>query len=416
MQIAHGTESASRKPPHPFAYTVLIVPFGATSGFAMVALAFMATKFGLTVEQGASLVAASLFPNVWKFFWSPVGDMTLTRKRWYVISCIACALGMFGMATLPLGPKTLGPMTAIILVTSFAASFLGFAVEGIVAHVTPPADRGRVSGWYQAGNLGGAGVGGGLGLMLLKALPALWMTGLALAVLTLACCLALLFVPEVSASKTEGSVWKGVRGVGRDVWGALRARDGTLGAVLCFLPVATGAAGGVLAQAEVAAQWGAGDREVALVQGFLTGGVSMAGCMAGGWICQKVNSRAAYALFGGIMAAVTCAMALSPKTTTMYVGYNIAYAFVTGLSYAAFSALVFDAIGHEGHAATKYNGFASLSNAPIWYVGLVLAWAETHWGPKGMLMLESGLGILGIVVFAAVSASVRERAKALAVE
>ena len=119
---------------------------------------------------------------------------------------------------------------------------------------------------------------------------------------------------------------------------------------------------------------------------------------------------------GGIMAAVTCAMALSPKTTTMYVGYNIAYAFVTGLSYAAFSALVFDAIGHEGHAATKYNGFASLSNAPIWYVGLVLAWAETHWGPKGMLMLESGLGILGIVVFAAVSASVRERAKALAVE
>ena len=110
-----------------------------------------------------------------------------------------------------------------------------------------------------------------------------------------------------------------------------------------------------------------------------------------------------------MMAAITAAMALSPATTTMYVGYNIAYAFVTGLGYAAFSALVFDAIGHEGHAATKYNGFASLSNAPIWYVGLVLAWAETHWGPKGMLFLESGLGIVGIAIFAAVATVMRQR-------
>jgi hypothetical protein len=91
-------------------------------------------------------------------------------------------------------------------------------------------------------------------------------------------------------------------------------------------------------------------------------------------------------------------MAVTPLSPIAFIGYNLAYAFVTGLCYAAFSAFVLDAIG-TGHAATKYNGFASLSNTPIWYVGLVLAWVETVHGPKGMLLAESGLGVAGIVVF-----------------
>ena len=400
MELAHAGAAGARRPPHPFAYTILVVPFGATSGFATVALAFLATRVGLEVQDGAALVAASIFPNVWKFLWSPIGDMTLTRKRWYLLSCALCALGMFAMATLPLGPTTMTAMTVIVLVTSIAATFLGFAVEGMIAAVTPAAERGTVSGWYQAGNLGGSGIGGGLGLVLLHGLPAPWMAGSILAVLTLACAIPLAILPEVARVPSTGSVLAATRDIAADVWRALTSRDGALGALLCFLPVATGAAGSVLAQAEVAAHWGAGESEVALTQGFLTGGVSMIGCLAGGAICQRLNARSAYALFGALMAITTAAMALSPMLPSTYVGYAIAYAFVTGLSYAAFSALVFDAIGHEGHAATKYNGFASLSNAPIWYVGLVLAWAETQWGPSAMLLVESGLGVVGILVFA----------------
>ena len=69
---------------------------------------------------------------------------------------------------------------------------------------------------------------------------------------------------------------------------------------------------------------------------------------------------------------------------------------------------MFDAIG-AGNAATKYNGFASLSNTPIWYMGLVLAWAETTWGPAGMLWTESLTGLAGIGVFAVAAALLRER-------
>ena len=64
-------------------------------------------------------------------------------------------------------------------------------------------------------------------------------------------------------------------------------------------------------------------------------------------------------------------MALSPATVTMYVVWNMTYAFGVGLSYAAFTAVVLSAMG-AGSGATKYNMYASLANFPIWWLGLLL--------------------------------------------
>lgn len=60
--------------PHPFLYTLLILPFGAIGGFVGVALAFLATKHGLEVTDGAALVAVGMVPHTWKFVWAPVGE------------------------------------------------------------------------------------------------------------------------------------------------------------------------------------------------------------------------------------------------------------------------------------------------------------------------------------------------------
>lgn len=392
-------EVTQGRPPHPFLYTLLIVPFGAASGFVSVALAFLATRHGLTVEQGALLVAANMFPNVWKFFWAPIADKTLSRKRWYVLSVVGVALSMFAMAVVPLGPSTLPLMTALVLLSSFGATFIGFSIESIVAHVTPAHQRGSVSGWFQAGNLGGNGIGGGIGLALLNNMPAPWMAGAVITALMLVCMVPLPFVPEVKAEASHGSVGRAVRDVAADLWLVLKAPNGILCAVLCFVPIGTGAVTSVLAQAEVARLWGAGENEVALVQGFATGLVSMMGCLAGGFVCSRwLNARIAYAVFGALMAISTGVAAIAPRTVAVFVVFNMVYAFITGLCYAAFSAFVLDAIG-AGHAATKYNGFASLSNAPIWYTGLLLAWVHTRWGATTMLTAESALGVAGILVF-----------------
>jgi len=398
-----GVAAFSGAPPrHPIVYTILIVPFGVVSGFVSVTLAFIATKRGLTVQQGADLIAIGYVPQIWKFFWAPVADTTLSRRPWYLISSVFCAVGIFFSAAVDLSPATFGLMELITFLTSLASTVLGFSVEGTIASLTPESDRGRVSGWYQAGNLGGTGIGGGLGLWLLNELPAGWETGLIMAVLMLACAAPLPLLPNVPATPRVHSLVGEIRNIAVEIWHMLRSRVGALSALLCIIPIGTGAALGVLAQAEVAAHWGAGPGQVELVQGFLSGIISMFGCVAGGYACNRLGSRIGYAIFGGLMAAVTAFMALLPASSWVYVSGSLAYSFVNGLCYAAFSAFVLDAIG-TNLPATKYNGFASLSNTPIWYMGLLLAAVETGFGPKNMLFAESACGVVGIIVFVTVA-------------
>ncbi|MES2641410.1 MAG: MFS transporter [Myxococcota bacterium] len=402
-----GTPSIARSP-HPFLFTLLIIPFGAVGGFVGVVLAFLATKRGLTVEEGASLIAIGMLPHAWKFFWAPVADMTFSRKGWYVVSNALCALGVLLMAAIPLGPENLRLLQVVIFVTNLASTVVGMAVEGLMAHATAPEERGRVGGWFQAGNLGGNGIGGGLGLWLATTFEASWISGAVLSALFVVCGFALLGVHDPGRAERIGSVWSAVKTVGLDLWGLVRSRSALTAAILCFLPIGTGAASGVLAQAEVAARWGSGESEVGMVNGVFSGIVAAIGCILGGQLCGRFGSTRMYAAVGALMAVVTGAMAMSPLVPTTFVVFGLVYAFVTGLAYAAFSGLVLETIG-TGAAATKYNMYASLSNIPIGYMGMVLAWAVGRYGATGMLLVESGAGLLGIAVFAVAYAALRPR-------
>ncbi len=378
-----------------------MVPFGATSGYVTVVLAFLATRRGLSVEQGASLVAISFLPHTWKFFWAPVVDMTLSRRGWYAVSAVACIGGTVVLAALPLGPSTLGTVRVVVFAVSLAATTLGMGVEGLMAHLTPADQRGRAGGWFQAGNLGGGGIGGGLGLWLTMHLPAAWMAGAVLGAMFAACSAALWLMPDVPAEARGQTVGSAVRGVFEDVWSIARTRDGRLAALICFLPVGTGAVGAVLAQAEVAAKWGAGETEVELVNGVLSGVIMAAGCLVGGGMCRRWSPRNVYLGVGALMAAVALGMAVAPMVPATFVVGGLAYGFVAGLAYAAFTGLVLETIG-AGAAATKYNIFASLSNTPITYMGLVLAALVARVGGRGILVVEAATGIAGVALFFAV--------------
>lgn len=390
-------DGVALRPPHPFAYTVLIVPFGAVGGYVTVAIAFLATKFGLTVTDTAVLIAAGMAPHVWKFFWAPITDTTLTRKRWYWIAVVLCAIGITAISAIPLAKQNLHALQAVIFVSNLASTFLGMAVEGLMAHATPPAERGRVGGWFQAGNLGGTGLGGGAGLWMATNLPSQWMSGAVLGVCFLLGAMALNWVPEARAEARTKSLPASMWGVVVELWELITSRRGILCGILCVLPIGTGAATQVLAQAEVAGKWGVGEDTVALVNGVLNGVISAVGCLIGGALCARYNPRKVYGLVGVLMALVAAGMAVVPYVKASYVCFTLAYALVTGLAYAAFTGFVLDAIG-KGAAATKYNGFASISNFPITYMGLVLAWCFEKYGVNGLLWGEAGAEIVGVAV------------------
>ena len=68
--------------PHPVVFMILILPFGVMSGYLTVAVVYLLTQAGVSIEQSAELVALSYVPHTWKFLWAPIADTTLTRKRY----------------------------------------------------------------------------------------------------------------------------------------------------------------------------------------------------------------------------------------------------------------------------------------------------------------------------------------------
>ncbi len=386
-----------KRAPHPVVWTILYLPFGAFGGFVTVALTFLATKKGLSISEGALLNGAQMLIQWLKWLWAPAVDVTLTPRKWYVLSTSLSACAILTMAAIPLGPSTLGVLLVVIAAASLVNSVVGMAIEAMISACTPPKDAGRVSAWFQAGNLGGAGLGGALGLLLVTTLPSPWMAGAIMGALFLSCCAALRFTPNVAAPHKGKGARVAVTGVVGDLGKMLKTKGGLLSAILCVMPIGTGAAQVVLTQGKVAQFWGAGEHEVELLQGLLAGLVTTVGCFVGGALCQRVRPRTAYAAIGVLLAAIAVGMAACPATVTMYVVWSMIYSFGVGLAYAAFTAVVIHAMGH-GSGATKYNIFASLSNFPIWWLGLVLGLAAQKWGPRAMLLTEAGFGGVGVLV------------------
>ena len=391
---------------HPVIYLLLCTPFGATSGYVIVTLAYLLSHAGVSVGAIAGLVAINLLPQTWKALWAPIVDTTLSSKNWYLMAAIVSAATLAAIGFFPATQSGLFAITVLVFVNSVAVSFLAMAAENLMAHSTELSQKGRAGGWYQAGNLGGQGIGGGAALWIAQHSAIFWLPGAAMAALFMACCLALLFVAEPDASHRKLAYLETLRDVATDVWATAKSRTGFLALLICFLPIGSGAASGLWAA--VAGDWHASADTIALVNGVMGGVVSAVGCVIGGYLCDRMDRKFAYALFGVFLAAGALAMAIAARTQAMFIVFTLLYAFVQGLNYASFSAVVLEAIG-RGAAATKYNIYASLSNMPIAYMTIVDGKAYERWHTNGLLVADAATGLLAVAFFAAVVLVVRRR-------
>jgi PAT family beta-lactamase induction signal transducer AmpG len=389
---------------HPVLFLIMFLPLGITNGYVVVTLAYVLSHAGVSVQAIAGLVALSLFPQTWKVVWAPIVDTTLSNKSWFLISAILTGALMVATAIVPPVANNLLLIEILVMLFSVTVSFNAMAADSLMAHATPLDQKGRAGGWSQAGNLGGSGLGGGAGLWLAQHIAGSWVAGAALGAVCIASAVAVLLLDEPPATHRGARYLTSLANVGRDVWSIATTRPGVLVLMLMVLPIGVGAAQNLWAA--VAGDWHAGADTVALVNGALGGVISMLGCLAAGFVCDRMDRRTAYNLFGVALAACAVAMAASPHTETMFVAFTCVYAFILGFCYAAFGAVVLETIG-AGAAATKYNLLAGVSNMPIAYLTIVDGWAQTRWGSNGMLLMEAACGVAAVVFFAALAALMR---------
>jgi MFS transporter, PAT family, beta-lactamase induction signal transducer AmpG len=402
--VTKGTTGPITGSPHPWVWAVLYFPFGLSFGFPSIALGYLAAKSGISVSAIAGVVGMTLLASGWKFLWAPIGDYTLTRKRWYLIAIAAVSLGFLSITMVPLSRRTMPVLSILVLASSVAATFVAFATEGLMVHNTPFASRGRAAGWFQAGNHLGQTAGGGAALWLMRHAAQPWMAGAALALLLFLCAVPLLLVAEPARALQGAAVWARVRDAWRELVSVVRSRAGRIGLILAILPIGTGAAKDLFGS--LGPEWRVPGDTVSLVLG-LGGGIAIVlGCFAGGRLADRIDKPWAYAIACGLGLVACVVMACSPRTVAGYTVSTLFYTFTLGMVAGSFTGLVLAIVGHSA-AATKINLFFALNT--LFTLGMLRADGAAHdaWHTNGMLYTEALAGVVALALFAWLAGKIR---------
>jgi PAT family beta-lactamase induction signal transducer AmpG len=404
MPSPPAEQAVSPRVPHPVVWAVLYFPLGLAIGFPSVALGYLGSRAGLDVSAVAAIVGMTFVGSGWKFLWAPVGDYTLTRKRWYLIAIAMVSMGLVALTAIPLSSDTAPLVSAVTLACTVAATFIAFATEGLLAHNTTAATRGRAAGWFQSGNQFGQTAGGGIGLWLISHAAAPWMAGLALSAIVFACALPLLWVEEPPRALGGASVGARVRDALSELAGVVRSRDGRIALILAVLPIGTGAA--MVLFSAVGGEFHASADVVSSVLGLGGGVAIVAGCVAGGRLADRLPKAAAYAVSCGLGLVACLFMVAAPRTSAGYAASTLFYTFTLGMVTGSFTGLVLAIVGRSA-AATKINLFFALNT--LFSLGMLRAagWAHDAWSTSGMLLTEAVVGAAALLVFAALAPRVR---------
>ena len=416
MSAAIETEEGPPKShPHPALFGLLILPFGMITGYCGVTLPRLFELEGQTTTAIAAFQAVALQPHSFKFVIEPTLDARWAKRSWFIwaiaITAVMLPIAVFVRAAhtgMHIGGKEIGYVSllaAILFVANAAVATSSGAMHALMAITLPTEKKGSAAGWAMAGNLGGYGVGGAIGLTVTQKMP----TSVAAIVLTGLVLLAsfpALFIKEPTPPMHP--IGTAIRNLLRDAWATIKSRDGWTGLVICLMPVGAGGATGLFSA--IATNYKAGDAQVVLVNGLFGGIVSAIGCVVGGYVADKMNRRLAYVLAGTLCALVAIVMSLMPLTPSVYTYGCLSYSFANGIAYAAWAAFVLDLMGNDAGVATKHALFAAAANQATNYMllfdgmasdGKILNGKLGPLGPIAMLRmdaLQTGIGLIVIAV------------------
>jgi MFS family permease len=380
----------------PWLFGILNIPYGTFNAIVTTLIPFLLRKRGFPVNEIADVVAIASIPSVWYVLWSPVVDIGLLRRTWVLIASGASALCAWVAIVWP--SASLVQITAILFAGSVVGMLLSSA-NGAVLQTLNPAVHGRASGWYQAGNLGGGALGAGATIWLAGFLHPMTLGAVATGLIVLPA-LAALQISEERVARVQAAAL--FRALVHDVWDVLKSPRTLIGLTFFLSPVGSAAVGNLISS--VGPDYHASDSQVAFVSGVAGGLLSAAGCMVGGFICDRVNRTTAYAVAGLFSAIFAMWMAIGPANAFTYTGAYTGYALGAGFAYAAFTALVLEVLGKRRHAAgSAYSLLVASGNVPIAYMTWADGVAYKHLGVKGLMgadALANGAGALILLAFA----------------
>jgi PAT family beta-lactamase induction signal transducer AmpG len=391
--VADGFVPRGLQPP---LYALVYLPGGLALGFATVTLGYLLSHNGVGVAAIAAFVAIHSLPQTWKFFAGPVIDTSLSPQLWYVIALAAAVLALAGFAVIPLTPAGMPVAMLLGLVLGIGTMAAGTAATAAMALTTSNDVRGAVAGWQQCGNLGGAGLGGGLGLWLAEHAGGQRTAALGLAALCVFCVWPILLIrapPRLAGAPVKLRLTE----VGRGLWAMAKTRSGVLAMIAVTIPAGLGSASQLLSS--VAGDWHASADMVALVLGAVTGVANLPGCVLGGYLSDIFPRRIAFIWSALACAAAEAAMAWGPHSPTAFAVFVVLNSVLLGVAWSTVAAVIFDQLSARA-AATVASVLSSLCNVPVVGMTALIGSVQARHGSSGMLLTEAAVGVVSVTAYA----------------
>lgn len=387
-----GTQVDEKRFTPPWIFGLTNIPYGVSGTYVGIAVPFLLRKAGLPLETIAAVCAISFLPNAYQLFWAPIVDLGIRRRSWLIL---CSALGAICLAaTMFIDVHAHLFQYELVLVAGTALVGLVSSCNGaLVSTTVDPLRRGQAAGWVNAGNLGAAALGGGLVLTLANNVS-MSAAAIALALVTFLPSLVSLAIDEPPPAKDP--ILEHLGKMRSEVWRAVSARRGWTGLLFCISPVGTVALTNLFSG--MGTDYHASNQVVELVTGYGGGFITAAGALASGYFLDKADRRKLYLLAGVLTAVCAAGMALAPINPTTYIVGITCYLLIAGLSYAAFSAVVYEIVGTAGStASTLYSVFPAAGNQAIAYTLFFDGQANKSFGPRGLLWTDAALNIAGVI-------------------
>jgi len=374
------TTTAWDRHPAPWIFGITVLPYGVFFGFITIAMPYLLRNAGVSVERIAGVSALALTPPVWYFLWAPLADVGFNKRAWLVLMS-ALSAGCLGAALWQPLTANLGHFVALIIGGSILSTIVGAANGGLMAVTMPDTHRGRAGGWFQAGYTGGGALGAGFMLWLSPSVSTrtVALTG---ALMIFLPSLAAFLVPEPDSPHKPGKEL--FREIVRDVGAIFKSRTNLAGLAILGCPLGAAAAANLFSG--IALDYHASVNTVVWISGFGGGMFTALGSLAGGWICDRMSRRLAYALGALLSAICAIGMLLGPLSAATFALGASLYLIVQGLSFATYSSLTLELVGPAGRsAATRQTLYAAVGNAPVMYMTWLDGQGYKHFGTWGLL-------------------------------
>ncbi|PXA86896.1 MFS transporter [Nostoc sp. 3335mG] len=336
----------------------------------------------------ASITAFAMMSGFGAFLVAPMLDVRFSRRS-YAIGFAILAAGSILAALLNLDDP--GRLRWLLFAAIFGANLFQGAVGGWVGSLAPEQDKGRLGGWFVAGNIAGSGIAALLNITLYRALPAPF-GAIAIAAFVLLPLLSMIAIPAPGPDRRLAS--ESFRTFFREI--GQMVRRPTVVRTMAIFAVPAGCFALTNMLAGLGRDFGASEYFVAAVAGI---GVTIAG-LAGSLGIPRITARIpAFRVYCAIAfsgALFTLSLLLLPRTPATFalamVGENIAQA----AAFATAAAIIFREIGEDNPlAATEFMVLHSFVVFPVFYMQYVDGRSYARGHLTGALLTDGLLGLAG---------------------